>query len=713
MSQLRIEMRLDAHAERMDELASSNLVASLLAGAALLASAAAAFASLVALATAAASQAAAPLEPLEARAAAAAVAAASAAASEGDFRAMHAALAEAAEATATCTSAEPRTAALRDTSIASANFATVCTALCAACALGLGLAACGRARGLGGQRRLRRAEADDADAERQMAEGGVDDWWALRLRAARVFLLTARVLLRYALCICRCGWASAADAERLWERTHDAAGALLAPELSALGGLWTKFGQYLGSRSDGGSVPSALLRHLRHVHHKQPVAPLSEVTATLLHEIDVETLASIAAICPEPYAVASIAQVHLAWLHTGRKIVVKVQHRGLERTTQQDVRHAQRIARLLARLSATIDYVAGVDEACAQHSLEVNFRNEAANLAAVRAGLVGACVSARAPEVIASTPHVLILSFCEGRGLPPLLQTTRRPGGGEAPAQSRGVPSAGDAPVGADPASVPTASLPAPPPPPVEPPPPTPSAPAMTPPLSSHHPSSPSSPSLLSAPESASASDAEAWREAFFARVVEAWSVQVFVHGLFQSDPSPSTLLVTDSALLGPLPTLLDFGLCKRLTEAERLALCRVVHALVEADVDMMAGALNSVGFSFGAAVEPVDVMRALARAGGYSAGGAVEEAAALRHLPFEVLPGVSLYWLRVVLMLQRLGTQLGVNDVPLIEPMASCARTALPRTREAKGRRRRRQRPRTRRRGRRGRPRRARCRSG
>ena len=45
----------------------------------------------------------------------------------------------------------------------------------------------------------------------------------------------------------------------------------------------------------------------------------------------------------------------------------------------------------------------------------------------------------------------------------------------------------------------------------------------------------------------------------------EAWAQQMFTDGFFNADPHPGNLLVRNEPGLGPLPVLLDFGLCKRL----------------------------------------------------------------------------------------------------------------------------------------------------
>ncbi|KAL3920216.1 MAG: hypothetical protein SGPRY_005334, partial [Prymnesium sp.] len=65
--------------------------------------------------------------------------------------------------------------------------------------------------------------------------------------------------------------------------------------------------------------------------------------------------------------------------------------------------------------------------------------------------------------------------------------------------------------------------------------------------------------------------------ELLVARVCEAWAAQMFTDGLFNCDPHAGNLLCRNEPQLGPLPVLLDFGLCKRLSEEAKLNFCRLV----------------------------------------------------------------------------------------------------------------------------------------
>ena len=66
------------------------------------------------------------------------------------------------------------------------------------------------------------------------------------------------------------------------------------------------------------------------------------------------------------------------------------------------------------------------------------------------------------------------------------------------------------------------------------------------------------------------------------ARVCEAWARQMFTDGTFNADPHAGNLLVRLDARVGPLPVLLDFGLCKRLSPEATLGFCKLIHALSE-----------------------------------------------------------------------------------------------------------------------------------
>lgn len=105
--------------------------------------------------------------------------------------------------------------------------------------------------------------------------------------------------------------------------------------LTELGPTFIKFGQLLSTRPD--VVGTELAGELKQLQSEVPADPPSQVRALLeaelgqpIHELFVE-FEDI------PIASASIGQVHRARLHSGERVVVKVQHVGIERKVQEDL----------------------------------------------------------------------------------------------------------------------------------------------------------------------------------------------------------------------------------------------------------------------------------------------------------------------------------------------------------------------------------------
>jgi predicted unusual protein kinase regulating ubiquinone biosynthesis (AarF/ABC1/UbiB family) len=88
----------------------------------------------------------------------------------------------------------------------------------------------------------------------------------------------------------------------------------------------------------------------------------------------------------EPMAAASVGQVHRAVLHDGRDVVVKIQYPGVARAIRDDLANTELVATFLKFVTAAsgmpIDIQAVAHEAAARISEEVDYRHEAAMIAA-------------------------------------------------------------------------------------------------------------------------------------------------------------------------------------------------------------------------------------------------------------------------------------------------------------------------------------------
>ena len=218
--------------------------------------------------------------------------------------------------------------------------------------------------------------------------------------------------------------------------------------------------------------------------------------------------------------------MHEATLVDGRRVVLKLQHREVRRVIKQDLAQAEALASTLQWLEPEVDLRPLISEMHGLHAAELDFRTEAANLAAVASNLCRRRVIARLPPTVPSlcTSRCLVMGFCEGV---PLVD-------GAALKTAHGVDV-----------------------------------------------------------------------ELLVSRVCEAWGCQLFADGHFNCDPHPGNLLVCVTADLGPVPVLLDFGLCRRLEPKTKLAFCRMVHSLATLDVDALIASLAAAGVDFG--VEVVD----------------------------------------------------------------------------------------------------------
>ena len=425
----------------------------------------------------------------------------------------------------------------------------------------------------------------------------------------------------------RCRKASAAARAATMASFNEWLGALLCRRISKLGGFYLKLGQYLASRSD--LVPEALVRHLSTLLDQNEPRPLPEVLATLTEAWGPSGADQLEALEPTCLSCGSIAQVHVGWLRSSggappRKVAVKVQHRDIAPVMLQDLAQSEVLAYFLALLEPTFDFAPIIKEINVEHKKELDFGQERANLVDVRRNFGNSGrVPVTVPELVEelTNERVLVMEFCEGHSLKDGAELRR---------------------------------------------------------LGVHC-------------------------ETLVMRVCEAWAAMMFRDGCFNADAHAGNLLVHLDPQLGPVPVLLDFGLCKRLDYAERIALCQMVHSLEELDGDLLLHALLALGFVMNAAeIEPTEVFRDLlflfreSRADAQEARDQfnqkleddmrrqkVYSQEAKQHVqqglkpPVEALPGVVIFFVRALEMLQGLCTRLEVA-VPFMRPMAQHAAATL-----------------------------------
>jgi ubiquinone biosynthesis protein len=151
----------------------------------------------------------------------------------------------------------------------------------------------------------------------------------------------------------------------------------LRKRLEMLGPTYIKLGQILSLRED--ILPKSVTTELKNLLDRLPAVPYDRFLELVAKDLGVDPKAAFAEIQRQPIGSASIGQIHLARLHGGERVVIKVVKPGIRETLRRDVV-------LLKALGYALQLVAGrfqpkrvIDEFCHYTLREVDLRLEADN----------------------------------------------------------------------------------------------------------------------------------------------------------------------------------------------------------------------------------------------------------------------------------------------------------------------------------------------
>ena len=185
--------------------------------------------------------------------------------------------------------------------------------------------------------------------------------------------------------------------------------------LTDLGPTFIKLGQLLSTRAD--LVGVELADELKKLQADVPADPFSSVRGTVESELVQPIEDVFAEFDEEPIASASIGQVHRARLKSGERVVVKVQHAGIEKVIRDDLEILAGVAQLAEHLPEFKPYrpVATVAEMSRTLRRELDFGREERNLYQF-AGLLADNPAVRIPKPHTEicTARVLTMDMIEG-----------------------------------------------------------------------------------------------------------------------------------------------------------------------------------------------------------------------------------------------------------------------------------------------------------
>ncbi|MHB8708222.1 MAG: ABC1 kinase family protein [Desulfuromonadales bacterium] len=183
-----------------------------------------------------------------------------------------------------------------------------------------------------------------------------------------------------------------------------------------LGLTFLKFGQVLAMRRD--LLPNAYVDELELLHDQLPAQDIDAVRATVEAELGAPLTELFASFSETPLAAATIAQVHEATMHDGRRVAVKVQRPGLEAMIATDIAALSCLValgeRFFPRLLA-LDLPVLVQEFANSLDRETNFIHEARSIVLFRTALTD-IPDLWIPDVVMerSNGNVLTMEFSAG-----------------------------------------------------------------------------------------------------------------------------------------------------------------------------------------------------------------------------------------------------------------------------------------------------------
>jgi ubiquinone biosynthesis protein len=201
---------------------------------------------------------------------------------------------------------------------------------------------------------------------------------ARALRMVKAYWCTFVVIASYLGLRLTSRFRSAAQVERLLREKHVRNAKRIERAILELQGLFIKVGQLISIMTN--FLPAEFRQELEGLQDQVPPRPFRDIEKRIRDEFGGRGPRQLfAEFAERPIAAASIGQVHLARLHSGEKVAVKVQYPDIDAIARADLKALRRILSI-AQLFAPVQGLKGVyGEVRDMILMELDFRAEADN----------------------------------------------------------------------------------------------------------------------------------------------------------------------------------------------------------------------------------------------------------------------------------------------------------------------------------------------
>jgi predicted unusual protein kinase regulating ubiquinone biosynthesis (AarF/ABC1/UbiB family) len=204
-----------------------------------------------------------------------------------------------------------------------------------------------------------------------------------------------------------------AQAQR-YARHHRRSAELIYRTALRLEGWLVKACQFIGSRAD--ILPPQYIEVLSRLHDRVPPRPFAVIKQRIETELAKPIVEAFSSFSAQPIAAASLAQVHEATLHDGRRVAVKVQYPDIAALVDLDLRNISFFVEWLARWEPRYDFRFILQELRRYIPLELDFIHEGHNAETVARNFSTRRDDVAVPRIYweYTTRCLLVMEFMEG-----------------------------------------------------------------------------------------------------------------------------------------------------------------------------------------------------------------------------------------------------------------------------------------------------------